>query len=192
MAWRSVLLTLSLLAPTLALQIGRPARPTQRRAAVVCGIQVRIVSVGKTKEKWLNEAIEEYTKRLRPTMALEFAWVKDDNALEETWRRAVKAGESCLVLDELGEMHSSRQFSSLLFDALETGGSRASFFIGGAEGLPPALREATGPRGLLSLSRLTLSRPAQSRILESLYSRLLLWLRPLRPRLQGPATWCAW
>lgn len=35
------------------------------RAHVVCGPTVKIVSVGKNKEKWLQTAIDEYTKRLR-------------------------------------------------------------------------------------------------------------------------------
>jgi hypothetical protein len=57
-----------------------------RRAGVPrCGPRVQVISVGKTKEKWLESAIEEYTKRLRPTMKLEYNWVRDDAALEDKW-----------------------------------------------------------------------------------------------------------
>ena len=36
--------------------------------------------------------------------------------------------------------NSSVEFAERLYEALEAGGSRLSFFIGGAEGLPPSLK----------------------------------------------------
>lgn len=70
-----------------------------------------------------------------------------------------------LCLDERGSKLDSVAFSSELFTTLERGGSRATFVIGGAEGLPSAVRAAAasdaarggsgGPLSLLSLSPLT-------------------------------------
>ena len=68
-----------------------------RSGLIVCGQRLKIVSVGKTKERWLDEAISEYTKRLRPTLALEFVWVKDDGSLLDAWRKTVASGETVLV-----------------------------------------------------------------------------------------------
>ena len=127
----------------------RSIDPSCRRVADVrCGPRVRIVSPGKNKERWLEDAIELYTTRLRGTIELECVWVRDDAAL---LKQARSAG-SVIALDPLGKTCTSEQFSELLFAAIERGGSRLSFIIGGAEGLPKEVRaDAT----LVSLSRLT-------------------------------------
>uniref|UniRef100_A0A7S0NYP8 Ribosomal RNA large subunit methyltransferase H n=1 Tax=Calcidiscus leptoporus TaxID=127549 RepID=A0A7S0NYP8_9EUKA len=119
-----------------------------RRSSPQCGPRVRIVSVGKTKEAWLQLALAEYMKRVR-TVSLECTWVRDDAAL------LAEARGACIVLDERGKLCSSREFSEMLFRALEEGGARLSFVIGAADGLPEALRD--GPHPLLSLSRMTLT-----------------------------------
>ena len=109
---------------------------------------MRIVSPGKNKERWLEDAIELYTTRLHGTIELECVWVRDDAAL---LKQARGAG-SVIALDPLGKTCTSEEFSELLFAAIERGGSRLSFIIGGAEGLPKEVRaDAT----LVSLSRLT-------------------------------------
>ena len=148
---------MAMLALTAALGLLSGTRPCSRPAAapsgrvpggVRCGPKVRIVSPGKTKERWLEDAIELYTKRLRGTLALECVWVKDDIALVSQSR----ATGAVIALDPLGKTCSSEEFSELLFAAIERGGSRLSFIIGGAEGLPAEVRaDAT----LVSLSRLT-------------------------------------
>lgn len=145
---------LSALAPG-AVQLTRDTSCTMHRRAAppLMVSRVVILSVGKTKEKWLNEACEEYVTRLRPhSIDLECVWVKDDAALSA---EAAKSGV-VLVLDERGAAVTSEDFSTLLYDQLEAGGSRVSFVIGGANGLPPDLR-ATPPSRLLSLSRMTLT-----------------------------------
>ena len=53
-----------------------------RAAAVRCGPRVTIYSVGKTKEAWLQTAIELYTTRLRSVVDIDCVWVRDDAALE--------------------------------------------------------------------------------------------------------------
>ena len=57
-----------------------PAAPC-RCASPRCGPRVRVLSVGKTKEAWLNAAIDEYLVRLRPNLAVDCEWVRDDDAL---------------------------------------------------------------------------------------------------------------
>ena len=124
----------------------------RRRVTPVCGPRVTIYSVGKTKEPWLQTAIDLYVKRLRNVIDLDLIWVKDDDALESHVSRLSEA-DSWLLLDETGAQCTSREFSAKLYDALEAGGSRVSFFIGGAEGLSPALKAKS--KRLLGLSKLT-------------------------------------
>lgn len=99
--------------------------------------KLRIFSVGKTKEEWLEEAIAEYLKRLQHTASIEFVWAKNDEQLIAL----VEKEETVVCLDALGQMMDSEKFSSFLIKQLETGGSRLSFVIGGAEGLPASFKK---------------------------------------------------
>jgi len=99
--------------------------------------KLRIASVGKTKEEWLETAIAEYLKRLQSTAAIEFIWFKTDKQLEE-W--AAKENR-VICLDAAGQMMDSEKFSGFLTQELAENGSRLSFIIGGAEGLPQSLRK---------------------------------------------------
>jgi 23S rRNA (pseudouridine1915-N3)-methyltransferase len=141
-----------------------PATPRQR-ASISCGPRVTIYSVGKTKETWLQSAIELYRKRLRTTVEVDCVWVRDDSALEE---KVAKCTEACIILDERGHQCTSVEFTKRLYDGLEDGGSRLSFFIGGADGLPPALK--ADPKRLLSLSKLTFTHQmARLLLVEQIY-----------------------
>ena len=74
--------------------------------------------------------------------------MRDDAAL----LAQASGGGACIALDPLGRTVTSEEFSKLMYTELERGGSRLSFIIGGAEGLPPELRAQAS---LLSLSRMT-------------------------------------
>ena len=143
-----------------------PARGTARSRAITCGLRVKIVSVGKTKEDWLNAAINLYEARLKNVIELEFQWVKDDAALLAA---VGKCQTEMIILDERGSTCTSTQFASRLYDGLDTGGSRLTFFIGGAEGLPAELK-ATQRQRLLSLSQLTFTHQmARLLLVEQIY-----------------------
>ena len=135
-----------------------PARATRvaRRCEPCCGPRVKIVAVGKAgrDEAWVTAAIDVWTKRLKGTLDVECAWVRDDTALLAAVERAASSSESTIVLDERGRSCTSVEFAERLYAGLESGGSRLSFFIGGADGLPPALKAERRER-LLSLSSLT-------------------------------------
>ena len=112
--------------------------------------RIRILSVGKTKETWLEEAISEYLKRLQHTATIEFVWLKNDDQLISTASK-----ESHLVcLDAAGQKFTSEQFSTFVIKQLETNGSKMTIVIGGAEGLPPALRNQD-KHPMISLSPMT-------------------------------------
>jgi 23S rRNA (pseudouridine1915-N3)-methyltransferase len=112
-------------------------------------IKIKIISVGKTKEAWLEAAFSEYIKRLKGQVAIECIWTKTDQQLIE------KALEepSRLTLDPAGKLLTSEQFAKQLQIKLEGCGARLAFVIGGPEGLPNALRSGE----LVSLSPLTMT-----------------------------------
>lgn len=111
-------------------------------------LKLKIFSIGKNKERWLEEAIQEYTKRLQPTMSIEWIWAKDSSHLVELVRKE----PFVICLDPAGQMHKSEQFAAYLQQAWISGKSRLVFVIGGAEGLPIDLKKNYP---LISLSSLT-------------------------------------
>lgn len=111
-------------------------------------LKLKIFSVGKTKEPWLEQALEEYLKRLKPVLTIDFVWAKNDDQLLSL----VEKEPLVLCLDAEGSLMDSPQFASYLLSKFEEGGSRLAIVIGGAEGLPEKLKRN---RSLISLSRLT-------------------------------------
>jgi 23S rRNA (pseudouridine1915-N3)-methyltransferase len=111
--------------------------------------KIKILSVGKTKEPWLEEALAEYLKRLQGMISIEFILAKNDEQLLN-----LASKESTLIcLDPKGEAVTSEQFCDCLFNNLSKGGCRLAFVIGGPEGLPSCLRIGSYP--LISFSHLT-------------------------------------
>ena len=121
--------------------------------------KVKVLTIGKCKEKWLSEALAEYEKRLQGKLAIEWRLAKDDPQLIE-WANQ----EAFIALDPKGELLTSEAWSEKMI-AL---GLRLTFVIGGAEGLPPTLlRQA---RFRWSLSPLTFTHQITRLILvEQLY-----------------------
>lgn len=110
--------------------------------------KLRILSVGKTKETWLEEALDEYIKRLSPTLSIEYVWAKTDEQLITLANKE----HTLICLDNEGKMMDSKTFSSFIIKKFEEGGSRLAIIIGGAEGLPPILKQHPL---LISLSPMT-------------------------------------
>ena len=162
----AVLLGALPLATPLCVSPCRRAPLVRRRVGTVtCGPQVTIYSVGKTKEAWLQQAIDIYTSRLRSVVKVECVWVRDDAALVA---QVAKSTGASLILDERGRQQTSVEFTDCFFEALEAGGSRVSLFIGGAEGLPPELKEDRSR--LISLSKLTFTHQmARLLLVEQIY-----------------------
>lgn len=132
-------------------------------------MKIKIVTVGKLKEKYLKDGIAEYTKRISRFAKLEMIELADektpDKASEienqkiletEGARILSKVGERdfVLVLAIEGKTFSSEEFSKQLEEASIKGYSTLTFIIGGSLGLAPSVKN----RANLSVSfgRLTL------------------------------------
>ena len=132
-------------------------------------MKIKIVTVGKLKEKYLKDGIAEYSKRISRFAKLEMIELADektpDKASEienqkiletEGARILSKIGERdfVLVLAIEGKTFSSEEFSKQLEEASIKGYSTLTFIIGGSLGLAPVVKN----RANLSVSfgRLTL------------------------------------
>jgi len=113
-------------------------------------MNIYIISVGKIKEKYLKDAIAEYSKRLTRYCRLEIIEVTDektpDNASEKeelqikekegaAILRHVKDSMHVVALDLKGRMLSSEEFSGYIGDCGIKGVSNIAFIIGGSLGL---------------------------------------------------------
>ncbi len=111
---------------------------------------VKILSVGKTKEGWLKEALSIYEKRMRGTLSLHYQCVSSDQAL----RQQLTKERSPIFLDPQGILLTSEKFSEQLIKQISQGSGSVCFVIGGPEGLPKDLTEGNT---CWSLSPLTLT-----------------------------------
>lgn len=125
-------------------------------------VKIRILSPGKTKELWLESALQEYIKRLKGRAEIELIHPKNDEHFLEL---ALKE-KRLIALDPEGKEFTSEAFSAYLMKEIEAGGATLAFAIGAAEGLPPPLKNFP----LLSLSRLTFTHQfARLLLLEQIY-----------------------
>lgn len=111
-------------------------------------IKIKILSVGKSKEPWLESALDEYAKRLTGQMDISFVWAKNDEQLVQLTEKEGYV----ICLDPTGKEFDSPNFSKFFQKEIEQSGARLSFVIGGAEGLPGSFKRRYP---LISLSRLT-------------------------------------
>ena len=131
-------------------------------------MKIRIVAVGKLKEKYLREGVAEYEKRLAPFASVELRETREEYMAEnpsEAQRQETlaKEGERLLrlvpersfliVLDVKGKLLSSEALAKELASRALQGQSDLTFLIGGAFGLSEAVRERADLR--ISFSPMT-------------------------------------
>ncbi|WP_273340116.1 23S rRNA (pseudouridine(1915)-N(3))-methyltransferase RlmH [Alloiococcus otitis] len=113
-------------------------------------MQVKVIAVGKLKEKYLKKGIEEYAKRLGAYTKFEIVEVADEKApenLSQAEMNQVKALEGERILQKLssqevvfaldlnGKQMTSEDFAQTLEDKMTYGQSKLTFIIGGSLGL---------------------------------------------------------
>jgi len=146
-------------------------------------MQIRVVAVGKIKEKFLLDGIAEFEKRLRPYVKLHVIEIADEKrplsaspsiesaAMEKEGERILSAlqGNSFVIaLDIKGETWSSGELSEAFHEWELAGKNQLAFVIGGDIGLSPAVIARSNLR--LSLSKMTFTHPmARFILLEQIY-----------------------
>ncbi|MDD6920368.1 MAG: 23S rRNA (pseudouridine(1915)-N(3))-methyltransferase RlmH [Eubacteriales bacterium] len=121
-------------------------------------MNISIICVGKIKEKYLTDAIKEYSKRLTPYCKLSIIEVKEstqDDPVEEGENIIKKIPSDSYVfsLDMRGNAYTSEQLSKHLDKLALHGNSNLVFIIGGSNGLSKKVIEKSNE--LISFSTLT-------------------------------------
>jgi 23S rRNA (pseudouridine1915-N3)-methyltransferase len=146
-------------------------------------MQIRVIAVGRIKEKFLQEGIAEYEKRLRPYVKLQIVELAEEKrptpaspanesaAMEMEGRRILAAipGDSFMIaLDVKGERWSSEDLAASFGERELTGQNPLTIVIGGDLGLSPGVIARSNLR--LSLSQMTFTHPmARFILLEQIY-----------------------
>jgi 23S rRNA (pseudouridine1915-N3)-methyltransferase len=131
-------------------------------------VNISIVTVGKLKEKYLKQGIEEYLKRLGSYAKVEVIEVPDEKApeeLSETEMIQVKQKEGERILAKIGpdtyvialaingKLKSSEELADTLDKLATYGKSKIAFVIGGSLGLSDEVLKRADEQ--LSFSKMT-------------------------------------
>jgi 23S rRNA (pseudouridine1915-N3)-methyltransferase len=131
-------------------------------------VNITIVTIGKLKEKYLKQGIDEYLKRLSIYAKVEVIELPDEKApenLSETEMEQVKEKEGERILGKIsddahvialaieGKMKSSEQLAKDLDQLATYGKSKVAFVIGGSLGLSKAVMKRANDT--LSFSKMT-------------------------------------
>ena len=146
-------------------------------------MQIRIIAVGKIKDRYLQEGIAEYEKRLRPYVKLQVVELGEEKrplsaspaielaAKEKEGERilgVIPEGTFVIALDVKGKSWSSEELAASFRGWELSGQNQFAFVIGGDLGLSPAVLAQSDLH--LSLSCMTFTHPmARLLLMEQVY-----------------------
>jgi len=146
-------------------------------------MKVRVIAVGKIKESYINQGIDEFVKRLQRHTSLEVIEVKDEKIsgnLSSSEMNQIKEAEGekiiekidnrsyTIALDPQGKPMSSEGLAKSISNLQLQGYSSIEFIIGGALGLHENVRKSADY--ILSFSHMTFTHQmARLILLEQVY-----------------------
>ena len=113
-------------------------------------LNINIICIGKIKEKYLQEAIEEYSKRLKKYCTLKIVELQDEKLPDKIYESTIKITKEkeckkiidnikkdsyIIALDLKGKQLTSEEFSQKIENITANLSSNISFIIGGTLGL---------------------------------------------------------
>jgi len=128
-------------------------------------VKIKIISVGKTKQKHWQLAEEDYAKRVQRYAEFEQFHVKESPSdiiknvdfVKKTEAKSILAkiddSDFIFALDKKGKQIASEQFAKFLKDNMLHGVNKFTFVVGGPVGLPEEFLRQSDM--VLSLSKMT-------------------------------------
>ncbi len=115
---------------------------------------IKIICVGKIKEKYLKEGIEDYSKRINKYHKIELIELNDSNMEEEAKEiiKYINTKDYVITLEIGGNMVSSEQLSQMIDKTFITH-PNIVFIIGGSDGISNSIKNISNYK--LSFSKLT-------------------------------------
>ncbi len=130
-------------------------------------MRIIFLVIGKTNEKYLIDAIDEYTSRLKHYIPFEtivipeLKNVKNVSVSDQKEKEAdlilknIQSGDCVVLLDEHGKEFSSMAFSAYIEKKMHTSNKRLLFIVGGPYGFSPRIHSLANEK--ISLSKMTFS-----------------------------------
>lgn len=143
-------------------------------------MKIKIIVLGKIKEKFLKDGINEFLKRLSPYTSIEIIElqpieIKDENltqkALDQEAEKIlanIKKDSFVITLEILGKQLSSEDFAFKIDEIINSGISELVFVIGSSCGISPIVSQRANFK--LSISKMTfLHQFARLLLVEQIY-----------------------
>lgn len=141
-------------------------------------IEINVISVGNVKEKYLQELIADYKKRISKYAKIELIELKDEsnkineNVVKETEGErilsSIKEGFYVILLDLKGQMLDSISLSKKLDEISTYHSSKIAFIIGGSFGVSEDVKKRANY--MLAFSKMTFPHQlAKGMLLEQIY-----------------------
>lgn len=128
-------------------------------------MKIKIIALGKIKEKFLKDGIDEFLKRLVPYATVEIVElspieIKDENLIKKTLEQEaekilanIKPNSYVITLEILGKQLSSEDFAQKINEITISGISELVFIIGSSCGIAPSVSQRANFK--LSFSKMT-------------------------------------
>ena len=122
---------------------------------------IKLITVGTIKEKYLKDAIDEYTKRIKKYTNIELIEVKDEGLVEESKaifleaekiKKHLSPRDYIITMEIEGKQLTSEEFSEKL-NQIQMENSNIVFIIGGSYGLSDEIKQMSKLH--LSFSKMT-------------------------------------
>ena len=120
-------------------------------------MDINLICVGKIKEDYLNGAIAEYTKRIKPFSNLKIIEVKEINNYDEARNiieegklilDSIKASDYVITLEIEGKELSSVELSEMIRNHYTYNSTTLTFVIGGSNGLSREVKDRSNYKKL--------------------------------------------
>ncbi|MDR0659786.1 MAG: 23S rRNA (pseudouridine(1915)-N(3))-methyltransferase RlmH [Prevotellaceae bacterium] len=130
-------------------------------------MKITLLAIGKTNQAWLEEAVNEYIKRVKRYITFDFKIILDVRNAKNLSEEQLKEKESELLLaslldvdelfllDEKGRQYSSEEFAGFIEKKMLTSTKSLVFCIGGAYGFSGSVYKRAV--GKISFSKMTFS-----------------------------------
>lgn len=143
-------------------------------------MKIKIIALGKIKEKFLKEGIDEFLKRLNPYASVEIVElspieIRDENLTQKILEQEgekilanIKNDSYVITMEILGKQLSSEDFAYKINEISVSGISELVFVIGSSCGLSPIVSKRANFK--LSFSKMTfLHQFARLLLVEQIY-----------------------
>lgn len=154
--------------------------PSRHNQSIYQKMKIKIIALGKIKEKFLKEGIDEFLKRLTPYASVEIIElspieIKDEHLTERVLDEEgdkilshIKPQSFVITMEILGKQFSSEEFAKKISSLTNEGQSEIIFVIGSSCGLSKKVSARSNLK--MSMSKMTfLHQFARLLLVEQIY-----------------------